>query len=83
MGFTVLCWSDTLAGDTVNLVIYHNDGADSTALLFYPHSVNWADDDPTIIEFNFPNVRTDGFRIDIDPSGAVTAPLNLIIYGWY
>ena len=83
MGFTILAWSDTLAGDTINVVFYTNSGTDSTALLFYPHSINWADDDPTVWEFNFPNVRTDGFRVDMDPSGAVTAPLNLVIYGWY
>lgn len=81
MGFGVLAWSDTTAGDTINLVIYHNEGADSTALLFYP--VGIADDQPMMYEFNFPNSRVDGFRIDIDPTGAVTAPLNLIIYGWY
>jgi hypothetical protein len=78
MGFKVLVWSDTTAGDTVNLVIYHNDGADSTALLFYPKG-----DVSTIYEFDFSNCRTDGFRVDMDPTGAVTAPLNLIIYGWY
>jgi len=82
-GFHVKAWSDTTAGDTINLVVYHTNSTDSTALLFYPAAINWDDNDPTVWEFDFPNVRVDGFRVDIDPSGSKTSYVNLIIYGWY